>query len=277
MPAVFLLALSGSLSGWAQGAQQQPRMVLDALDLDHDGKLSAAEIKAAPASLLKLDRNGDGQLTADELSPRPENTGAAPDELVTQLMGFDNGAKGYLVPGDVPDRMQGLFRRADANHDGKLTADEIRGLSTHQVMPVGIAPTPGRAAGAFRLDPLLNALDSNHDGAISAAEIAVATDSLLTLDKNANGEITADEMRVRQQTPEERADHMLDEWDTNKDGRIARAEAPDRMAAQFNSFDANGDGFLDRDELIAYFKTQGNQPRGGAPRGAGAPSATPKN
>jgi len=128
----------------------------------------------------------------------------------------------------------------------------------------------------------LNALDTNHDGMISAEEIAAATASLLTLDKNADGEITGDEMRVRQQTPEERADHMLDEWDTNKDGKVSQAEAPERMVSQFGSIDKNGDGFLDRDELIAYFKTQGNQPRGGGPREAGpshdgATPAAPKN
>lgn len=280
--AFFLLGATAAV-GWSQGPQQQPRMVLNALDTDHDGKLSAAEIKTAPANLLTLDRNGDGQLTSDELSGRPDNAGAAPDELVKQLMGFDKNGKGYLVPADVPERMQGLFKRADANHDGKLTPEEIHGLSAHQGMPVGLAPTPGRAAGAFRLDPLLNALDTNHDGMISAGEIAAATASLLTLDKNADGEITADEMRVRQQTPEERADHMLDEWDTNKDGRVSQAEAPERMVSQFGSIDKNGDGFLDREELIAYFKTQGNQPRGGGSREAGAsrdaaaPAAPPKN
>ena len=268
--AAFLFALPGAVAGWGQGPERQSRIVLDALDLNHDGKLSDAEIKDAPTSLLKLDRNGDGQLTVDELTPRPENAGAAPDELVKQLMSFDKTGKGYLVPGDVPDRMQGLFRRADANHDGKLTAEEIRALSAHQGMPAGAETSPGRAAGVFRTDPLLNALDTNRDGTISSEEIAVATASLLTLDKNGDGELTADEIRPRQQTPEERANHMLDEWDTNKDGKISRAEAPERMVQQFDAIDKSGDGFLEKDELIEYFKTQGSQSRNGAPHESGS-------
>ena len=43
--------------------------VLDALDADHDGELSAWEIDQAASALKKLDRNHDGYLTADELVP----------------------------------------------------------------------------------------------------------------------------------------------------------------------------------------------------------------
>jgi Ca2+-binding EF-hand superfamily protein len=267
MIAVSVCGFAGATTGSSQeGGRQQARMILEALDTDHDGTLSAAEIKMAPQSLAKLDHNADGQLTIDELSPRPENAGAPPDELVKQLMSFDRSGKGYLIPGDVPERMQGLFQRADTNHDGKLTPDEMRTLSTRQGMPAGAQAQPGRASGIFRMDPLVNALDINHDGVISAEEIAAATSSLLMLDRNADGNLTPDEMRVRQQTPEDRANHMLDEWDTNKDGKLARAEAPERMAAQFDAMDKNKDGFLDKDELIEYFKTQGSQPRNGGPR-----------
>jgi len=53
-----------------QGGMRQQRggsALMDVLDLDKDGSLSAAEIQAASESLLKLDRNKDGKLTADEL------------------------------------------------------------------------------------------------------------------------------------------------------------------------------------------------------------------
>lgn len=261
---VFLVLWSAAAWSYA-GAQppgrQQIRLVLQALDLNHDGKLSAEEIKAAPSSLLALDKNGDGQLTVDELTERPQNAGTAPGELVKQLMGYDKAGKGYLVPEDLPARMQGIFARADSNHDGKLTPEEISALSSRQGMPSGAPAQSGRAAGMFRMDPLLNALDTNHDGVIDAEEIRVASASLLTLDKNGDGEITADEMRMRQPTPEERANHLLDEFDTDKDGKISRAEAPERMAKEeFGRIDKNGDGFLDRDELIEFFKTQATEP-----------------
>jgi len=45
--------------------------MLVALDVDHNGEISTGEMNNAPAILLKLARNGDGQLTEDELRPRP--------------------------------------------------------------------------------------------------------------------------------------------------------------------------------------------------------------
>jgi hypothetical protein len=45
--------------------------VLAALDADHDGEISATEIKRARAALLTLDKNRDGRLTIDELLPVP--------------------------------------------------------------------------------------------------------------------------------------------------------------------------------------------------------------
>jgi hypothetical protein len=78
-----LIAASSSMS-FAQGADQHPPdgrpgrpeagrrpppPIIAALDLNHDGVISADEIAKAPESLKKLDKNGDGQLTRDELRP----------------------------------------------------------------------------------------------------------------------------------------------------------------------------------------------------------------
>jgi hypothetical protein len=57
--------------GPPNGRKMPPQPLLAALDTDKDGALSAAEIAAAPASLAKLDKNSDGQLTPDEFDPRP--------------------------------------------------------------------------------------------------------------------------------------------------------------------------------------------------------------
>jgi hypothetical protein len=45
--------------------------IIAALDTDGDGVISAEEIANAAASLRKLDKNGDGQLTPDEYRPKP--------------------------------------------------------------------------------------------------------------------------------------------------------------------------------------------------------------
>lgn len=53
------------------GGPDRPRLMpFMLLDANRDGELSAAEIDAAPQVLRKLDVNGDGKLTRDELMPR---------------------------------------------------------------------------------------------------------------------------------------------------------------------------------------------------------------
>jgi len=59
-----------------------PRMrmpLIAALDANSDGVIDADEIANAPAALKKLDKNGDGKLTREELMPpRPEGAGPGP-------------------------------------------------------------------------------------------------------------------------------------------------------------------------------------------------------
>jgi Ca2+-binding EF-hand superfamily protein len=43
--------------------------ILAAVDADRDGSISSEEIRNSPASVRKLDQNGDGKITADEVRP----------------------------------------------------------------------------------------------------------------------------------------------------------------------------------------------------------------
>ena len=84
-------------------------------------RLSAAELQAATASLRELDRDTNGELTADEMEPPRADAGASPDQLVTQMMSLDKNGDGALTPEEVPERMRALFSRADTN--GEWPAD----------------------------------------------------------------------------------------------------------------------------------------------------------
>jgi Ca2+-binding EF-hand superfamily protein len=258
-----------SVPAFTQGPDAQrtppPRPIILALDTDHDGKFSIEEIAAASVGLISLDADHDGQLTSLEYLPSQSDPAAnKPDETVQRLMSLDKNGDGTLTKDEVPERLQGLFARTDTNHDDKLTPDEIRASASTQAGPSGRAQRSGEAT---RMDPVLAAIDTNHDGIISKDEIAAAPTTLKSLDKDGDGQLSASELRPRQQTPSDRAKHMLDEWDTNKDGKLTKPEAPDRIQQQFDAIDTNHDRVLDEEELVQYFTNMPQQP--GRPQGAG--------
>jgi Ca2+-binding EF-hand superfamily protein len=186
-----------------------------AIDTNHDGSVSASEIRSSAAALRTLDRNGDGQLTLDEVRPfgrggrrgrgddgeRGGGAGAAPDDLADTLMAFDRNGDGRLVRAEVPDRFQGLFERADADKDGALTKDEL----TKSANAAAAQEGGGRRGGEGRefggrgrggpFDPLLRALDRDADGVVSAAEISAAPEALQALDADQDGQLSAEEFQ----------------------------------------------------------------------------------
>lgn len=184
--------------------------ILNGVDVNGDGTLSAAEIADAPAQLRKLDRNGDGKLVRDEAGMQMMGRGgrgrggneggeeppaAAPsaDELTDMLMAFDRNGNGKLEKAEVPERMQGLFERGDTNHDNLLTREEIAKLAQANRQQAG-EQGEGRGRGPAGFDLAFGALDTNQDGEISAAEVANAATAMKSLDRNGDGQITNDEV-----------------------------------------------------------------------------------
>lgn len=56
-----------------------PSLLMEALDTNHDGIIDSNEIANASAALKKLDKNGDGKLTPDELRPQRRPRGEGQD------------------------------------------------------------------------------------------------------------------------------------------------------------------------------------------------------
>ena len=208
-----------------RGGEQRISPVQAALDANSDGVIAGDEMKSAPAALRKLDKNNDGQLTESELRPnvergRPDGrAGNGNEDVVNGLLAFDENKDGKLAKSEVPERMQQMFARGDADHDGFLTREELTKLAAAQTATAENTGSNqrGERGGERRDDhdergervgrrgvgtsemmrgmPLLAALDANRDGVISSDEIEQAPTALKTLDKNSDGQLTADEFR----------------------------------------------------------------------------------
>jgi Ca2+-binding EF-hand superfamily protein len=221
--AAAIVALAAQNRGF-EGGGPVSRLAA-ALDADHDGTISAAELRSASAALKTLDGNGDGQLSPDELRPAPGGRrdgepafggrrgrggeggergapAASADDLTDTLMAFDRNADGRLDRAEVPERFQGLFDRADANKDSALTREELK-QSASATVQEGAGRGRGEGEREFgrgrgrggMFDPLMRALDSDRDGSLSDGEIAGAAAALKALDGNQDGELSGEEFR----------------------------------------------------------------------------------
>jgi Ca2+-binding EF-hand superfamily protein len=98
--------------------------VLAALDADHDGEISAAEIRNAPAVLRTLDTNGDRRLTSGEVLPDPVAIVVA-----LFLSDFDTNVDGRISKDERLSPNAGRFRdildAADQDRDGFVTPEEL--------------------------------------------------------------------------------------------------------------------------------------------------------
>ncbi len=105
-----------------------------------------------------------------------------------------------------------VLAKADKNHDGEITPDELRPQKPNgKQKPDGKQPPnndnkdkpPGPPPGKFPVPPVIAALDADHNGTISAEELEGATEALKKLDINQDGELSPDEMRPAGPPPRE--------------------------------------------------------------------------
>ncbi len=153
------------------------------------------------------------------------------------------------------------------------TRDEQR--DREEAAPMGKSaqtnPAPAKATSfePFKTKPLnlMAVLDSDGDGMLSGSEIDFATDQLLRLDANDNGQIDADELPGSKPPmaakfdpdysgPGEQIYRTLSNFDKNADGMLTRSEIKADYRGVFRSIDTDGDKGISPNELLEYVKNQ---------------------
>ena len=128
-------------------------------DTDQDGKISRAEFMAQSSErFAKLDANGDGQISGDEMKAMMERMREG--GRMGGRHGMGGEAAGAMMPPPPPGPMgghrghhgAGRLARLDTNQDGKISRDEMRADA----------------------DKHFAKLDTNGDGFIDQAEMDAA-------------------------------------------------------------------------------------------------------
>jgi Ca2+-binding EF-hand superfamily protein len=138
-----------------------------------------------------------------------------------------------------------------------LETHSVSAAPTELSTQVKMKPEPGayRPSPYFRMMPVLMALDTDQDGIISASEIANSAVALLTLDKNHDNKLSAEECGLGTPHPAGaalafmRLHPVLAALDANHDGEISASEIFNAPAALL-SLDKNRDGQLSEVELL---------------------------
>jgi Ca2+-binding EF-hand superfamily protein len=177
------------------------------------------------------------------------------------------------------------FAALDTDKDGYITTDELKAFGEkmhaqwqqkhadagHQN---GANGAPDAARGDRMAQHILARVDTDHDGKISRVEFDAESAALFKrLDKNGDGKIASDEVPARHWGGK---GPMFGQMDTDKDGKVTKAEFTAAEDKIFQKLDANGDGVITPDEMqAAHRHHHGQVPDGNAPAPAPDQAPTP--
>jgi Ca2+-binding EF-hand superfamily protein len=197
------------------------------IDTQHKGSIDAADIAGSPDAVARIDRRvesivkhldtaGNGYVTKDEFLAAAESRFARMDGNGDGKLTPDELASPHGPHGNMPDKTgaghasfgQKRFDQFDTNHDGVVTKDEFLAeaaakfaqfdtAGNGKVTAAEIEAAPKTQDRAVRIaDRFVKHMDTNGDGVVTQDEfVAAAKARFAKLDKNADGYLDADETK----------------------------------------------------------------------------------
>lgn len=181
----------------------------------------------------------------DPVAKKPDPAGKKPTQGALQfevdrfLQDFDKNKDKFLSREEVPERLRHSFKEIDTNKDDKLSREELlQGVVYFQ---------PQRRPSDMVY--VLIELSDCDEGCVDEVQRAYAI--LRHVDANQDGKIAPEEMtRARERLVMTRVDNIFKELDEDKDGRIGKDEAKGQIRVNFERIDADGNGSIERKELL---------------------------
>jgi EF-hand domain pair/EF hand len=160
-------------------------------DSDRDGKVDRREAEASPSlktHFERLDLNGDGKITAEEMSGYGPYSYPAGSQTASTFLQFDSDRDGAVSrrEAEASTSLLANFFRLDLDGDGKITMSEMPGY------PFALL------AGSQSASTFLQ-FDGNRDGKVDRIEARESPSLFVNfsrLDQNRDDKITADEMTL---------------------------------------------------------------------------------
>ncbi len=217
---MLIIAATVALGAGTAEAQRARAARIQDLDANRDGRISRAEWDGSARAFDRYDRDGDGELTRDEVrqARRTGRDGAGDPpfsderDAASRFDGLDANGDNRISRGEWRDGRD-VFARLDENRDGVLTRAELTVDAT--------------AADRFEQ------LDADRSGAITRGEWVESAAAYTRLDANRDGRLTRQEMAGDADAGAVRGDGQTAAWRSGyarglADGRAAGREDRER-------------------------------------------------